>query len=209
MNQFKASSMNSKQMLIIYGCGGHARSVADVALANDIENLLFLDENARINEKIYGYPVTKISPTKLTKHCIVAIGDNKERARIFRDIEAYATSLISKLAYIGREASFADGVFIAHGVHVGPNTQIGANSIVNTHAIVEHDCVLGKHTHISVNATVAGRCHIGDFVMIGAGATVIDGISICSNVIVGSNTTVVSDITEPGTYVGLPARKIK
>jgi len=32
---------NEKKMLIIHGCGGHARSLADVALYNDYKKLVF------------------------------------------------------------------------------------------------------------------------------------------------------------------------
>ncbi len=75
--------------------------------------------------------------------------------------------------------------------------------------VIEHDCLIGKHSHISVNAVIAGKSQIGDFVMIGANATVIDGIKICSHVTVGAGAVVVEDITEPGTYVGVPAKNLK
>ena len=64
-----------------------------------------------------------------------------------------------------------------------------------------------KHKCLVLN--VAGRAQIGDFVMIGASAVVIDNIKICSHVTVGAGAVVVNDIREPGTYVGVPARKIK
>jgi acetyltransferase-like isoleucine patch superfamily enzyme len=45
-------------------------------------------------------------------------------------------------------------------------------------------------------------------VFLGAGATVIDGTTIADDVTVGAGATVVSDIREPGTYVGSPARRL-
>jgi serine acetyltransferase len=46
-------------------------------------------------------------------------------------------------------------------------------------------------------------------VTIGTNAAVLPGINICDNVIIGAGAVVNKDITDPGTYVGVPARKIK
>ena len=50
---------------------------------------------------------------------------------------------------------------------------------------------------------------IGNNVQIGAGAMILPGVSICSNVIIGAGCIVSKSITEPGIYVGVPARKIR
>jgi len=49
---------------------------------------------------------------------------------------------------------------------------------------------------------------LGDNVVIGTGSTVIGPVTICDNVIVGAMSLVNKDISEPGTYVGVPAKKI-
>jgi len=201
--------LNYKKNLIIYGCGSHARSLADVALSNGIEHLIFVDDHARPDEKIFGFDVVKNVSLEPLIDCIIAMGDNQQRATFFELLQKNAVPLISNRAYIGKNVQIDKGVFVGHGAHIGPYTKIGANTIINTHSIIEHDCVIGKHSHISVNSVVAGKCEIGDFVMIGAGATVIDGVKISSHVIVGSGAVVVKDITEPGTYVGVPAKKVK
>ena len=39
--------------LIIYGCGGHSRSVASVLLHNNSDvNIIFVDSEAKLEEKI-------------------------------------------------------------------------------------------------------------------------------------------------------------
>jgi hypothetical protein len=46
--------------LIIFGCGGHARSVADIILYNKPNaQLTFVDENAKMNENILGFNVIR------------------------------------------------------------------------------------------------------------------------------------------------------
>jgi len=49
---------------------------------------------------------------------------------------------------------------------------------------------------------------IGDRVFIGVGATVVDGITICADVTIGAGGVVIGDIIDPGTYVGVPVRRV-
>ena len=48
---------------------------------------------------------------------------------------------------------------------------------------------------------------IGDNVLIGSNATILP-VDICSNVTIGAGAVVTKDITQPGTYVGNPARRV-
>ncbi len=196
--------------LVIYGCGGHARSLADVALLNGYESLIFVDDYAKENEQLFGFKVVKSLNINPRDPVILALGDNQKRAELFQQLQHQQNivSLIAKDAHLGKNSSIATGVFVGQGAHIGPNAKIQENTIINTHAVIEHDCVIGKHGHISVNTTIAGTCHIGDYVMVGAGATVIDGIKICSDVIIGAGAVVVKNITIPGTYVGVPAKQL-
>jgi serine acetyltransferase len=49
---------------------------------------------------------------------------------------------------------------------------------------------------------------LGDNVVIGTGSTIIGPVTICDNVLIGAMSLVNKDIFEPGTYVGIPAKKI-
>jgi UDP-N-acetylbacillosamine N-acetyltransferase len=200
--------------LLILGFGGHARSVADVALDLGVVELAFVEANARPGEEFAGFPVHQTMPATLRNDWMTlpAAGNNDRRRE---QMEAAAsqgfavTSLISKRAYVGTEAVLLPGGFLAHHAHVGPLVTIGRGAVINTAAVVDHESRVGDFAHISVNATVAGRCSIGSFVFLGAGATVIDGTTVADRVVIGAGATVIDDITEPGTYVGSPARLIQ
>lgn len=194
--------------LIIIGCGGHSRSVADVYLQNNPnDELVFVDSNAKQTEKIFGFPVVSEYDIKNEK-VFVAIGDNQKRAV---ESKKYANlcSIIAKNAYVGRGTEIGKGVFIANNAHIGAGSTIADNTIINTSASIDHEVFIGANCHIAPNVSICGRTEIGSNVFVGAGANIIDGIKICDNAVIGAGAVVVKDITNEGVYVGCPAKKIK
>lgn len=200
--------------LLILGFGGHARSVADVALAAGVQALLFVDAQAQAGEEFLGFPVRREFAGQLPENwsCLPAAGDNRRRqgqVEAARRAGWPLATLVSPCASLGRGAVLAPGCLVGHHAHIGPLARVGIAAIINTGAAVEHECVVGDYTHVSVHATLAGRSRLGDFVFLGAGATVVDGISVGNRVTVGAGGTVVAAIDRPGTYVGVPARPIR
>jgi len=199
--------------LLILGCGGHARSMADVALAAGYAELLFVDAQARPGETLLGFPVHKGLPERLpaTWECLPGSGDGHHRAKQMEQLDALGwpvATLISPLASIGAHSHIGRGSVVAHHAHIGPQAHIGMGCIINTAAVVEHDCQVGDYTHVSVHATLAGASRIGSFCMLGAGATVIDRVAIADDICIGAGGVVIAAITRPGTYVGAPARPV-
>ncbi len=201
------------ETLIIYGCGGHARSVASAVKGR--WSIVFVDGNARPGEQILGCPVygsAEQVPHASSAAHHVALGALAKKKELFESLRQAGYSLpvlIAPGAVVAEGAELGAGVFVGVGAYVGPNARIGENTIVNTHAIAEHDTVIGAHTHISINAAVAGYSRIGSEVMLGAGATVIDKVSVGDRIVIGAGSVVVRDLTVPGTYVGVPARALR
>jgi len=201
--------MNS---IILIGAGAHAKSVSDTLLElNPSVKITFVDSNTVGGVKLYGFNVEKSIPDGMEKTpMMVAIGDNTIRRKIFDRIDNHPiANVISGRAYISKRSKLGNGIFIGNFCHIGTEAEIGDNVIINNGAIVEHEVKIGQHSHICPGVTLAGRVTIGEKVFMGVGSNVINNVSICSNVIVGAGSTVVDHITEPGTYVGVPARKIK
>lgn len=204
--------MSKRQSLVLLGCGGHARSVADVALAAGFKALCFVDERARDGESVLTFPVQRNLPPHLDGLVYMpCAGDNRRRLELIRHLKEAGlpiATVISPSATIGPGAVVSAGCFVGHHAHVGPLAQLGAGCIVNTAAVIEHDCELGECCHVSVHSTVAGNSKLGHCVFIGAGAVIIDNISVAGNVIVGAGGVVVAAIERPGTYVGVPVRRV-
>lgn len=202
--------MSAGRTIVIVGCGGHSRSVADIILLNEPDvRLIFVDGNARPGEKVLGFDLLSELPAG-DFPLFLAIGDNEKRQLTFEEVGTERLiSVIARTAHLGRGATVQPGCFLANFCHIGPEAVVGANTIVNTAAVVEHEVKVGKHCHIGPNATISGRCVIGDLTFVGVGATVKDYVTVCDRVMIGAGATVVKDITEPGTYVGTPARRIR
>ncbi len=198
----------------IIGCGGHARSVADVLIDNGYVRLSFFDKMAVSNEIIMGgYAVRSLDELDIREFdkYVIAIGDNEKRCKIAKKYKEYKKnmSVISKRSYVGHDVKLGEGVFVGHGSYIGPEASIGDGCIINTNAIVEHQSEVNDFSHISVNSTICGKSRIGKGVFLGAGATIIDKISVCDNTVIGAGAVVVSDILDSGIYGGIPASRIK
>lgn len=196
--------------LIIFGCGGHARSIASVAIRSGMRVKCFYDESAGDNEKIFNISVLKPAYDCFSSAGIVGIGDNLKRSKCFKmysDVDL--VNVISKFADVSTSIKIGRGNFISSACYIGPNVSMSNNNIINTGAIIEHDVTIGSHSHVSIGSRLAGNVSVGNYCYLGAGTIVIDGINICDNVIIGAGSVVIRDISESGTYVGIPARRIK
>ena len=69
------------QGLVIFGFGGHARSVADIALTLGIKDFIFVEETAKAGENLWGFPVCKTFDGELPDgwQSFAASGDNQAR----------------------------------------------------------------------------------------------------------------------------------
>ncbi len=116
-------------------------------------------------------------------------------------------NLVHPRAYLARGAALERGNFIGAGSVVGPNACMGAFNFVNRLASIGHDTRVGSFNHFGPGATVAGRCTIGDRNFFGTGSSVIDACLVTDDVVLGAGAVAVRDLTESGTYVGVPAKR--
>lgn len=198
--------------LIIFGAGGHAKVIADIAMKNGYEIAGFLDDNDAITKVIGFKRLGKISDCvkyKDTHDFAIGIGNNSVRKNIF---EKYSdlnyVTLIHPTASIGLNTEIKRGTVVMPMTVVNACATVGEFCVINSGAVVEHDCVVGDFTLLAPNSTLCGCVKVGNEVWMGAGSSVNPVVKISDNVTVGSGAVVTKDITEPGTYVGVPIKKI-
>lgn len=193
--------------LIIIGASGHGKVVADIAVKNGYEEIVFLDDNENVKE-CAGFPVIGKTSEAINVEGdkIVAIGNAKIRECLQENLKN-VVSLIHPNAVISRRVEIGKGTVVMAGVIINSDVIIGKGCIINTGASVDHDCSIGDFVHVSVGAHIAGTCEIGDRTWVGAGAIVSNNMNICGDCMIGAGAVIVRDIVDVGVYLGVPAKK--
>ena len=197
--------------LTIIGASGHGKVVADIATHCGYNQIEFLDDNDAVTQ-CSCWPVMgktdKVS--EIDNDLFIAIGNASIRKRFMEQFASkHFVTLVHPDAVIARSVWIGVGTVVMAGTVINSDTKIGNGCIINTCSSVDHDCSVADFVHISVGAHLCGTVRVGDSTWVGAGATVSNNVDICEKCIIGAGTVVIKDIHEPGTYVGVPARKIK
>ena len=198
--------------LVIIGAGGHGRVIADIAQKLDTyETISFLDDGDA--KQTMGLPIVgKASDVEKyvdTADIFVAIGNSKVRRDFIERLLAMGANvptLIHPSAIIGACVEIGVGTAIMAGAVINPCSTLGKGVILNTCSSIDHDCVIGDYCHIAVGVHIAGTVSLGNNVWLGAGATIKNNVNVCASCIIGAGAVVVKDITESGTYIGVPAK---
>lgn len=197
--------------VIIIGASGFGKLVADIVLNSGDEVKGFLDDNPDIGDVFFDRPVLgKTSDFVNYPDCefIVSIGKPEIREMIVNrmtDVEWY-TAIHPKAVISPFGTRIGKGSVVLPGAVIDPYVQIGDFCLINCNAVVGHDSVISDYVHISVGTNIAGTVNIGKGTWVGIGASVSNNISICGGCMIGAGAVVVKDITEKGTYVGVPAK---
>lgn len=150
-------------------------------------------------------------------------------AELAEDVDIGHFCLIEPDVFVG------SGTVIKNYVELRSGTRIGRDCFIDSYVVSSGDCQLGdrvtlrygvivaRGTYIEDDAYVCprtmfnnlnhkreaiGGAHVEAGVFIGTHAVIAAGIRIHSGVVVGAQAFVSKSLTEPGTYVGVPARKV-
>lgn len=122
------------------------------------------------------------------------------------------------------ECKLEDNVFVGpfceiqSDVTIGKNTRIQSHSFICSLVNIGEDCFIG-HGVMFINdlfeegkpsgtSNLWKETNIKNNVSIGSNATILP-VDICSNVVIGAGSVVTKNISEPGIYVGNPAKKTR
>jgi acetyltransferase-like isoleucine patch superfamily enzyme len=120
---------------------------------------------------------------------------------------------------IGDESFVGPFVEIQKGVRVGKRCRIQSHAFICELVEIGDDCFI-SHGAMFINDLFAAggpaggnqdlwrSTRVGNRVSIGTNATILP-VTICDHVVIGAGAVVTKDISEPGIYVGNPARLLR
>lgn len=199
--------------ITIAGYSGHGLVVVEAAVAAGLPVQCYTDQNQKeFNPFGLDYlgceSEDDFQGWESIGAFILGVGDNRIRRQIAKLIEDQGKELLRVIhpaADIAKPSTLGQGVFVARNVSVSPMAVVGDYSILNTACVVEHECVIGRASHIAPGAVLTGNVHVGDHCLIGANATVVQGVTIGDGATVGAGAVVLKDVPAGKTVIGNPA----
>jgi sugar O-acyltransferase (sialic acid O-acetyltransferase NeuD family) len=198
--------LNRQLEPVLIGAGGFAREiVAEVYLQNKFNLKCFVDDEYWVDGL---YKISEFNPE--TQSALIAVGNPADKMKLLSKLPENTKfwNYISPNAYVNN-LSLGKGNFICAGVIITTDVKIGNHVHLNLQTTVGHDSVLGDFVTTAPSVNISGNVNIGKGVYLGTACCIREKINICDDAIIGMNASVVKDITESGTYVGIPAKKIK
>ena len=213
-------------MIVIFGSAGFAKEVYLIlvkihSIKVQIECFVGADDDPSVGQTINNIPILSESvffqkDKNYPIDAYIAVGSPNIKKKIIGKIEkngiaANYPSLIDPSANLDRENNFINigqGVIICGGASLTIDIIIGDFTHLNLNSTVGHDVFIGKFSTISPGANISGKVRIGNMSFLGTGAVILENIEITNGIVVGAGAVVARNILEPGTYVGIPAKKL-
>ncbi|MGB8212198.1 MAG: NeuD/PglB/VioB family sugar acetyltransferase [Anaerolineales bacterium] len=201
---------SKKPYLLIYGAGGHAKSLMEIVLQNKIYTIAGIvdDDQQLTGKQILGIQVlgTRMmlsslmeQGVKFAANGVGGILDINVRVKVFGWLESAGFSfpaLIHTRSTVEPSAKMGDGVQVFANAYVGAEAILESRCMVNTNAVVSHDCVIGMYTHIAPGALLAGHVHVGARSLVGMGVTTAIGVRIGDGVRIGNGAIILADVPD-------------
>lgn len=197
--------------LIIYGGGGHGKSLIELLralggyrLVGVVDDGLLPGSNVLDVEVLGGAEILSslfARGVRQAANAVGGIGNISSRVTVFERLAAAGftcPTLVHPTAFVEASAILAEGVQVFPHAYVGSEARVDFGVIVNTGAIVSHDCVLGKYSNVSPGAMLAGAVQVGARCLIGMGATINLGVHIGEGARIGNGATVKADVPSGG-----------
>jgi len=133
------------------------------------------------------------------------------RQRLFEEFSRVVpfASFAHRNAHIDPSVALAPGCFVSPGCILDLNIQLGPNTFLYPGCIIAHDTVVKGHSFFAPGVRLAGHVSVAERCFFGIGTTIIDNLTIGQGIQTGGGTVIITNLSQPGLYVGNPARFIR
>lgn len=205
----------------ILGAGGHAKVLHEALQCDSSVKVAgFLDINKDlVGGTLCDLPINHeeiLLDLNLEKVLLIngigSIGYSSVRIKQFDRYKEFGYcfhTIKHPTSYIADQVMVGEGAQLMARSTIMVGTVIGDNAIINTAASIDHDCNIGKHTHIAPGVVLSGGVTVGENTHVGTGAKIIQGVQVGKNVLIAAGAVVVSDVPDNVRVAGVPARKME
>lgn len=207
--------------LYIIGAGGFGKEVAWlVERINETEKTWnikgFIDDTKSRGDSHAGYSV--VGDERFLKeiaehrevYAVCAVGAAQARKQIverLKDSKVRFATVIDPSVVIANRVKVGEGAIICANSVLAVDSSIGNHVVINISSVIGHDDIIEDFVTVHPSVNVSGNVTVGNTSELGTGTRIIPGKTIAPNTIVGAGAVVIKNITESGTYVGVPAKK--
>jgi UDP-perosamine 4-acetyltransferase len=189
--------------LLVLGAGGHARAVADLAVACGRRIAGFLGaRGAPETADVVGSDddLARLFGERRFDEAIVGVGNTAlaRRAELFarlRELGVSTPTLVHPSAVVSPSATVGPGSVLFPLVVVGADVSVGENAVIYSKSVVEHGCRIGDHAFLAPGVILCGDVCVESGAFIGAGAVVVPGVVIGKEAVVFAATRVAHDVS--------------
>jgi sugar O-acyltransferase (sialic acid O-acetyltransferase NeuD family) len=201
--------------IIIYGAGGHAKTVISLLRLLEWEIIGIIDDSVPAGTMVSGVRVLgnaalladlRSQGFENAVNAVGGIGNYTIRWNIFRCLQEqgfHFPTLIHPAAFVEDSVTLADGIQVLAQSYISSESSVDFGTLINAGVIISHDGKIGKCVNLSPGAMLAGEVTVEDFAQIGMGATINLGVKIGSAARVGNSAVVKGDVPLNGrVYAG-------
>ncbi len=193
--------------LIVYGGGGHAKTLIDLVRVCGTYRLVgIIDDGLAPGSSVLGLPVLGgagqlaqcfADGVRLAVNAVGGIGHPEVRATVFDKLAQAGfdcPALVHPTAWVEPSARLEGGVQVLAQSYVSSEALVGFGTVINAGVVVSHDCQLGRVVNLSPGAMLAGGVILEDYVQVGMAATINLNLRVGRGARIGNGATVKADV---------------
>ena len=155
--------------------------------------------------ELFGLPIipfeeieNQFPPNKYELHIALVYNSlNRIRRQFYHEAKEKGYNLanyISSRAFIWRNVTMGDNVFIFEDNTIQPFVKIGSNNVFWSGNHIGHHSEIGSNNFISSHVVISGFCQIGDNNFFGVNSTIGNNLIVGSDCLIGSSVHLVKNV---------------
>lgn len=209
--------------IAIIGAGGFGQEVFCIwrdqlqAECVDYQFVGFFDDTEGLEFNNFGKVIDKVDSLNninYTLEVAIAIGTPQHilsvRNRLNNKNLIFPNIIHPTVKFLDKNStSLGEGNIFSLDVIFSCNCNVGSFNIFNTRVTLGHDDIVGNYNVFSPNVQISGNVSIENENFLGFNCGIIQGKKIGNKNVIGAGAILLRSIKDEGTYIGVPAVKMK